>query len=273
MPIESDSSQKAPPLVEVRNLHKSFEEKPVLTGLDVAFQEKKTTVVLGPSGCGKSVLLKHLIGLLRPDSGEVYFDGRRIDTIPEKRMTPLRRQFGFLFQMGALFDSLDVRGNIEFPLREAGIDDARERDHRVQEVLAMVGLESTIDMMPADLSGGQRKRIALARSIVLKPRAILYDEPTTGLDPIRSDVINELILKLQRELDATSIVVTHDLTSAFKVADHMILMLGGKVVLEGTPDRFEHPEDPEVRRFMEGRASDEDLRAIRPSEPLIEVNT
>ena len=273
MPTEPDNSKKTSPLVEVRNLYKAFGENEVLKGVNVAFEAKKTTVVLGPSGCGKSVLLKHLIGLLRPDSGEVYFDGARVDTIPEKKMTPLRRQFGFLFQMGALFDSLDVRGNIEFPLREAGVEDAAERQRRVEEVLAMVGLESTIGMMPADLSGGQRKRIALARSIVLKPRAILYDEPTTGLDPIRSDVINELILKLQRELDATSIVVTHDLTSAFKVADHMILMLGGRVVLEGPPDRFEAPEDPEVRRFMEGRASDEELRAIRPRPSLIEVNT
>ena len=130
MPIEPDSSQKAPPLVEVRNLFKSFDEKPVLQGIDASFQAKKTTVVLGPSGCGKSVLLKHLIGLLRPDSGEVYFDGTRVDTIPEKHMTKLRRQFGFLFQMGALFDSLDVRGNIEFPLREADVHSAEERDHR-----------------------------------------------------------------------------------------------------------------------------------------------
>lgn len=261
------------PLVSVSGLKKSFGSKHVLRGIDLDFPPHRTTVVLGPSGCGKSVLLKHLVGLLRPDSGTVHFDGRRIDTMPEREMTPIRRQFGFLFQMGALFDSLTVNENIAFPLHESGITDEAECSQRIQEVLAMVGLEECSGMMPADLSGGQRKRIALARSIVLRPRAILYDEPTTGLDPIRSDVINELILKLQRELDATSIVVTHDLTSAFKVADHMILMLGGKVVLEGTPDRFEHPEDPEVRRFMEGRASDEDLRAIRPSEPLIEVNT
>ena len=273
MPKQPDNSQTPTPLVEVRRLFKSFDEKQVLNGINARFEERKTTVVLGPSGCGKSVLLKHLIGLLRPDSGEVYFDGARVDTIPEKKMTPLRRQFGFLFQMGALFDSLDVRGNIDFPLREAGVEDPTEREERIQDVLAMVGLESTIDMMPADLSGGQRKRVALARSIVLKPRVILYDEPTTGLDPIRSDVINELILKLQRELDATSIVVTHDLTSAFKVADHMILLLGGEVVLEGPPDLFREPENSEVRRFMEGRASDEDLRAIRPQVPLTEVNT
>ncbi len=273
MPTEANIPGSPKALVEVRELRKSFDGNQVLKGISVGFRERRTTVVLGPSGCGKSVLLKHLIGLLRPDSGEVFFDGERVDTIPEKHMTPLRRQFGFLFQMGALFDSFDVRGNIEFPLREAGIEDPAERERRVQEVLAMVGLESTISMMPADLSGGQRKRIALARSIVLRPRVILYDEPTTGLDPIRSDVINELILKLQQQLSATSIVVTHDLTSAFKVADHMVLLLGGRVVMEGPPEAFRDPEEPEIRRFMEGRASEEELRAIRTSNPPIEVHT
>lgn len=165
--------------------------------------------------------------------------------------------------MGALFDSLNVAENIEFPLIEAGISDAAERKQRSHEVLAMVGLEQTATMMPADLSGGQRKRIALARSIVLRPRVILYDEPTTGLDPIRSDVINELILKLQSELEATSIVVTHDLASAFRVADYMVLMLDGKIVMQGHPDDFKDPDDPEVARFMQGRASEKELQAIR----------
>ena len=250
-------------LVRVHDLHKSFGGKQILKGLSVEFAPHRTTVVLGPSGCGKSVMLKHLVGLLRPDSGEVFFDDHRIDTMPETRMTPIRRQFGFLFQMGALFDSLNVRMNIEFPLTESGITDPDERERRVREVLAMVGLADTEEMMPADLSGGQRKRIALARSIVLRPRVILYDEPTTGLDPIRSDVINELILKLQNELKATSIVVTHDLTSAFKVADHMLLMLDGKIVMQGPPSAFKNPENPEVARFMQGRASEEELAAIR----------
>ena len=253
------------PLVQVEGLHKSFDETPVLKGIDLAFAPHRTTVVLGPSGCGKSVLLKHLVGLLRPDQGEVRFDGERIDTLPEREFTRIRRQFGFLFQMGALFDSLKVSENIEFPLREAGIADPDERHERIREVLSMVGLEACMSMMPADLSGGQRKRIALARSIVLRPRVVLYDEPTTGLDPIRSDVINELILKLQHELEATSIVVTHDLTSAFKVADHMVLMLDGRIVMEGPPERFRAPEDPEIARFMQGRASDQELAAIRES--------
>ncbi|HAW94876.1 MAG TPA: ABC transporter ATP-binding protein [Phycisphaerales bacterium] len=262
----TDLQNNRPPgrsLVRAHDLRKSFNGKEILKGLSVEFAPHRTTVVLGPSGCGKSVMLKHLVGLLRPDSGEVHFDDVRIDTMPEKRMTPIRRQFGFLFQMGALFDSLNVRMNIEFPLVESGVTDPEERRQRVREVLSMVGLTDTEEMMPADLSGGQRKRIALARSIVLRPRVILYDEPTTGLDPIRSDVINELILKLQRELEATSIVVTHDLTSAFKVADHMLLMLDGKIVMQGPPSAFKNPENPEVARFMQGRASDEDLAAIR----------
>lgn len=250
-------------LVRVEGLHKSFGSKAVLKGIDISFAPRQTTVVLGPSGCGKSVLLKHLVGLLRPDRGSVHFDGRRIDTVPEREFTPIRRQFGFLFQMGALFDSLTVQQNIVFPLNETGVHDPATCRERAREVLAMVGLEECLDMMPADLSGGQRKRIALARSIVLRPRVILYDEPTTGLDPIRSDVINELILKLQQELEATSIVVTHDLTSAFKVADHMVLMLDGHVVMEGAPERFRNPEDPEIARFMQGRASEQELAAIR----------
>lgn len=252
-------------LVRVEGLYKSFGDKPVLKGIDIGFAPHKTTVVLGPSGCGKSVLLKHLVGLLRPDRGEVWFDGKRIDTTPEREFTSIRRQFGFLFQMGALFDSLNVKENIAFPLHESGIHDPQECLERTKQVLAMVGLEECLDMMPADLSGGQRKRIALARSIVLQPRVMLYDEPTTGLDPIRSDVINELILKLQQELEATSIVVTHDLTSAFKVADYMVLMLDGHIVMEGVPELFRNPEDPEIARFMQGRASSQELAAIRNS--------
>ena len=184
--------------------------------------------------------------------------------MPETKMTSIRRQFGFLFQMGALFDSLNVRMNIEFPLVESGVSDPDQRQRASSgRSSRWSGCADTEDMMPADLSGGQRKRIALARSIVLRPRVILYDEPTTGLDPIRSDVINELILKLQNELQATSIVVTHDLTSAFKVADHMLLMLDGRIVMQGPPSAFKNPDNPEVARFMQGRASDEELAAIR----------
>ena len=244
------------PLVQVEGLHKSFDETPVLKGIDLAFAPHRTTVVLGPSGCGKSVLLKHLVGLLRPDQGEVRFDGERIDTLPEREFTRIRRQFGFLFQMGALFDSLKVSENIEFPLREAGIADPDERHERIREVLSMVGLEACMSMMPADLSGGQRKRIALARSIVLRPRVVLYDEPTTGLDPIRANVINDLIVRLQRDLNISSIVVTHDLDSTFQVGDRMVLLHHGVCHLEGTPEVFRTTDDPIARNFLEGRDSD-----------------
>lgn len=251
------------PIVRVEHLRRQFGQKLVLRDISLKFMPHRTTVVLGPSGCGKSVLLKHLVGLLRPQSGSVYFENQRIDTLSERALTPIRRQFGFLFQMGALFDSMSVEQNISFPLEEAGITNAEEQTSRINNVLSMVGLADAREMMPADLSGGQRKRIALARSIVLHPRVMLYDEPTTGLDPIRSDIINELILKLQHELDVTSIVVTHDLTSAFKVADHMVLMLEGQILMQGPPDLFREPTDPEIARFMQGKASKDELAAIR----------
>ncbi|MFZ9915313.1 MAG: ABC transporter ATP-binding protein [Phycisphaerales bacterium] len=249
--------------VRVEGLIKSFGRKRVLHGVTLAFPRGMTTVVLGPSGCGKSVMLKHLVGLLRPDRGEVYFEGERIDRLSERRLGPIRRQFGFLFQQGALFDSMTVGENVAFPLRELHGGPPYDEDAQVRRVLRLVGLEQTIDQSPNELSGGQQKRVALARAIVLRPKVVLYDEPTTGLDPIRSDVINELILKLQRELLVTSIVVTHDLTSAFKVADHMVMMHEGSVVLEGTPDEFRRTDHSVVRRFLRGEASEDELRAIR----------
>jgi phospholipid/cholesterol/gamma-HCH transport system ATP-binding protein len=169
--------------------------------------------------------------------------------------------------MGALFDSMSVRENVRFPLRESGRPREDGGDARIRQVLQMVGLEEAIDKMPAELSGGQQKRVALARAIVLEPEVILYDEPTTGLDPIRSDVINELILKLGRQLDVTSIVVTHDLASAFKVADRMVMLHEGLVRLEGSPEDFRRSDDPVVRRFLRGEASDEELAAIRATTP------
>lgn len=268
------SHQPAPPppaaplpsadaIVRVQDLEKRFERQLVLRGLTLDFPRGKTTVVLGPSGCGKSVLLKHLVGLLKPDRGRVYFEDQRVDTLLEHQLGPIRRRFGFLFQQGALFDSMSVRENVRFPLREANVAEDEWSEQRVRQVLRMVGLEEAIDKMPAELSGGQQKRVALARAIVLEPQVILYDEPTTGLDPIRSDVINELILKLACQLDVTSIVVTHDLASAFKVADRMVMLYEGRVVLEGTPDEFRKSDDPIVRRFLRGEASDEELAAIR----------
>lgn len=264
-PLNPDAGERPRELsaVRVEDLHKSFGRQPVLRGVTLAFPPGKTTVILGPSGCGKSVLLKHLVGLLRPDRGQVWFGSTRIDTLSEPALVPVRRRFGFLFQQGALFDSMSVRQNILFPLREAGhpVDDAANA--RVEQVLGMVGLAEAVDKYPAELSGGMQKRAALARAIVLEPEVILYDEPTTGLDPIRSDVINELILKLSQAMQMTSIVVTHDLASARKVADRMVMLDQGQVVLEDEPERFLASTNPAVERFLKGEASEDELAAIR----------
>jgi len=260
---EAKHSSNSQAVVRLIDLHKSFGRLHVLRGITLDFPTGKTTVVLGPSGCGKSVMLKHIVALLRPDQGEAWFENTRIDTLGEARLVPIRRQFGFLFQQGALFDSMSVRQNIEFPLLEHTTLTPEHRLERVKEVLNMVGLEETLDKMPSDLSGGQRKRVALARAIVLRPKVILYDEPTTGLDPIRADVINELILKLQQELRVTSIVVTHDLASAFKVADLTVMLYEGKVVFRGTPDELRRSDEPIVQRFLKGEADEKDLAGIR----------
>ncbi len=249
--------------VRVEGLCKSFGRLRVLKDITLSFPRGKTTVVLGPSGCGKSVLLKHLIGLLHPEKGKVFFERERIDTLTERTLAPIRRQFGFLFQQGALFDSMNVYENVAFPLRELEGKSPYDEEARVRRVLRLVGLESSMFQQPSELSGGQQKRVALARAVVLEPQIVLYDEPTTGLDPIRADVINELILKLKQELHVTSIVVTHDLISAFKVADHMVMLHEGHVVLAGTPDLFRASTDPIVGRFLRGEASDDELRAIR----------
>ena len=254
-----------PGLADMRvvNLWKRFVRNEVLKGVSLEFPKGAITVVMGPSGCGKSVLLKHLVGLLRPDRGEVWFAHTRIDNMPERELGIVRRQIGFLFQQSALFDSLTVRENIAFPLREHGLDEEDRIEERVMRVLGLVGLSETRDQMPSELSGGQRKRVALARAVVLEPRVVLYDEPTTGLDPIRAEVINELILKLADAMGITTIVVTHDLVSAFRVADRMVLLDEGRVVLQGTPQEFRDTSNPVVGQFLRGEVSAEELAKIR----------
>jgi len=250
--------------VRLVNVTKRFGRQQVLTKVSLDFVRGRTTVVLGPSGCGKSVMLKHIIGLIKPSSGQVWYEQTRLDALSEARLGPIRQQFGVLFQHGALFDSLSVGQNVAFPLVEHTDLDREQRRLRVRQVLRLVGLSDAEEKLPAELSGGQQKRVALARAIVLRPKVILYDEPTTGLDPIRADVINELILKLRRELNATSIVVTHDLTSAFKVADEMVMLYDGKILLRGLPDAFRASDAPLVRRFLQGEATPEELAEIRP---------
>lgn len=249
-------------LIELKHVSKAFDRLVVLNDFSLSIEEGTSLVVIGASGTGKSVLLKHMVGLLKPDSGEVWFDGQRIDQLKEPDLVPIRQQFGFLFQMGALFDSLTVAENIAFPLREHTDKSPEEIEQIVAEKLRLVGLPDVGDKMPSQLSGGQKKRVALARSIALGPRVILYDEPTTGLDPIRSDVINELILKLQRELQVTSITVTHDMNSAFKIADRIVMLADGKIVFDGTPDDIRRSEDPVVKRFVLGEAGEDELAGL-----------
>lgn len=246
-------------IIELVDVHKRFGALRVLHGINLKIERGKTHVIIGASGTGKSVLLKHIIGLLKPDEGAVFFQGQRVDRLPDRALTPIRRQFGFLFQLSALFDSMTVGQNVGFPLTQQTRKSRREIDAIVGSKLGMVGLDGLQDKMPAELSGGQKKRVALARAIALDPAVILYDEPTTGLDPIRADVINELILKLQRELGVTGIVVTHDMPSVYKVADRVIMLYEGRVHFEGTCDEIRSSGDEQVRRFIEGRAAAADL--------------
>ena len=243
---------EAPPIYELEDVWKSFDGRPVLKGVDLKIATGETLVVMGPSGCGKSVMLKHLVGLLKPDRGRIRFHGEPIEALDERRLVPIRRRIGFLFQQAALFDSLTVRENLAFPLLETG-QAGPDTDERIRSCLARVGLEDTMEHMPSELSGGMRKRVGLARAIVLEPELVLYDEPTTGLDPIRANVINDLIVRLQRDLSITSVVVTHDLDSAFQVADRMVLLHEGRVRIQGTPDELRTSEDPVLRSFLEGR--------------------
>jgi phospholipid/cholesterol/gamma-HCH transport system ATP-binding protein len=253
-------------VLEVKNLTKNFGSKLVLNNISLSIEKGKTTVVIGPSGCGKTVFIKHLIVLLRPSSGEVYFKKKRIDNIEESELNKIRTHYGFLFQGGALFDSLSVSENIIFPIRQHfKVTDWGQVEELVKSKLAMVGLDGFQNYYPADLSGGQRKRVALARAIALNPEIILYDEPTTGLDPIRSDIINELILKLQRELGVTTVVVTHNMASAYKVADRIIMLHNGKIIADGDVDHIRNHPHPAVQQFIHGQVSEDDLAVLRMS--------
>jgi len=250
-------------ILELRNVRKSFGTLQVLRGVNLKIWRGQTVVIVGESGAGKSVLLKLMIGLLRPDSGEIFFKGTRIDNLPERKLIEFRRRMGFVFQMGALFDSLTAGENVAFPLREHTDYDEETISRIVKEKLKLVGLEDVEHKRPSELSGGQRKRVALARALALDPEVIFFDEPTTGLDPMRADVINELILKLKTELRVTAVVVTHDMTSAFKIADRIVMLWQGDFIADAPPEQFRHASDERVRMFVEGRASQDDLAALR----------
>lgn len=250
-------------MIRLVDVYKSFGQLHVLRGVSLELKKGTVTVVIGPSGTGKSVLLKHIAGLLQPDRGEVWFDGRRVDGADEEELVDIRQKIGFLFQMGALFDSMNVEQNVCFPLVEHTKMTKEQMRDRCARVLGMVGLSGIEKKMPADLSGGQKKRVALARAVVLEPELVLYDEPTTGLDPVRSDVINELILSLTKRLGITGLVVTHDMASANKIADRMVMLYDGKLIADGTPEAFRTTNNEVVQRFIRGEADQHDLDLIR----------
>lgn len=239
-------------MIEIINLCKSFNGHKVLDNLNLNIDTGETTVIIGRSGCGKSVLLKHIIGLLKPDCGQVIIDGKDVTKMDEKELSALRLKFGMLFQGAALFDSLSVFENVGFNLIEHTSSSKDEITKAVKESLALVGLRGIEDKKPAELSGGMRKRVGLARAICMRPKILLYDEPTTGIDPIMGDAINELIVELHNKLKITGIAVTHDMTSAYKIADRIAMMYNGKIIINGTPDEIKAAKDPIVRQFITG---------------------
>jgi len=241
-------------MIEIINLSKSFTSTKVLDNLNLIINSGEVIVIIGRSGCGKSVLLKHIIGLIKPDMGQVIIDGNDMTRLEEYEMDKLRLSFGMLFQGAALFDSMTVGENVGFKLREhTDISDSEIRK-KVADALELVGLKGIENLMPSELSGGMKKRVGLARAICNNPKIILYDEPTTGLDPIMADAINDLIIDLNNKLNVTSIVVTHDMVSAFKIADRIAMLYKGNIITIGTPDEIKNAKDPIVKQFITGAA-------------------
>ncbi len=248
----SSANRKVQNMIRINNLHKSFVGNRVLRGVNLEIKEEKTITIIGGSGCGKSVLLKHIVGLLKPEVGEIEIDGQEITRLGMEELAEVQKKFGMLFQGAALFDSLTVGENISFGLRMLTDLDEKEIKRRVSEKLPLVGLEGIEQLMPAELSGGMKKRVALARAIAMNPKYILYDEPSTGLDPIMADVINNLILNLQKKLKITSIVVTHDMVSAYKVSDRIAMLYQGRIEEIGTPEEIKETKNSVVRQFITG---------------------
>lgn len=238
--------------VELIDVHKSFGDFKVHKGINLTVKANGITVILGPSGTGKSVLLKQMMGLLKPDSGQIIVDGVDIASAPKSDLRAVRKKFGMLFQNAALFDSMSVMENVAFPLCEHTDMKRSEIEEIVIQKLKLVGLKNAERKMPSELSGGMRKRVGLARAIALEPEIILYDEPTTGLDPIMKDVVDNLIYETQQQLDITSVVISHDIDSATKIADHMAMLYDGKTILYGTVSDFRHTDNPYVTQFLSG---------------------
>ena len=241
------------PKIRVEDVHKSFQGKVVLDGIDFSVAKGQSLVIVGPSGTGKSVLLKHLIGLIRPDSGKLFVDGRDFWALSELERTAVRKKFGMSFQEGALFDSMSVFDNVAFPLRRSGKPPSKVRE-RVRECLSLVHLPNVEGKRPSELSGGMRRRVGFARAIAHEPEILLFDEPNTGLDPIMTDVIDEVILELKDKLDVTIVTITHHMESARKIGDRVALLAGGRLLYEASPEEFLRSEEPAVRQFVQGSA-------------------
>jgi phospholipid/cholesterol/gamma-HCH transport system ATP-binding protein len=236
--------------IELKNLHKSFGEQTVLDGIELTVESGETVSVLGRSGTGKSVLLKLLIGLQKPDSGSISIDGHEITGLDTRELNEVRKNIGFLFQEGALYDSMTIEQNVEFPLKRHTTQSPEERKKRVKELLESVGLSSDFAKLPGEISGGMKKRVGLARALALDPKLIMFDEPTSGLDPISSAEIGELILDLKKKRKITSVVVTHDMHSAKHISDRLVVLDGGRIVAEGTYDDLEKSNHPVVKGFL-----------------------
>jgi phospholipid/cholesterol/gamma-HCH transport system ATP-binding protein len=239
-------------VIEFQDLYKAFDGNPVLQGLSLKVRDGETVIIIGYSGSGKSVALKHIVGLLHPDAGDVIVDGHAVSTLDRDGLTALRQGIGYVFQFAALFDSMTVSENLALGLRRRGLGDD-EIEERIREALALVDLSGTGDRMPAELSGGMRKRVGIARAIALRPRYILYDEPTTGLDPVTSAVIDRLMVRTREHLGVSGVVVTHDMRSAYTVGDRIAMLYEGRIRQVGSVAEIQETEDPVVRQFIEGR--------------------
>lgn len=250
-------------MIELKGIHKAFGPKKVLTGFSLVVPDGETMVIIGYSGTGKSVAIKHIVGLLDPDEGEVWVDGLRVDTLKRKDLYQLRRKIGYVFQFAALFDSMNIGENVAMGLRKQGELSEKDIQIRVNEALDLVDLPEVNDRMPSELSGGMRKRVGLARAIALRPKYILYDEPTTGLDPVTAATIDQLMIRMREQLGVTGIVITHDMRSAYSVGTRIAMLYEGQIRAVGTVDEIQHSTDPIVRQFIEGRPT------LEGSAPLI----
>ncbi|MBI5755998.1 MAG: ABC transporter ATP-binding protein [Nitrospirae bacterium] len=239
-------------MIDIINLHKSFNSNHVLRGVNLRIERGETMVVIGGSGSGKSVLIKHIIGLLTPDEGSVVIDGVDISRLGERELNEFRKKYGMLFQGAALFDSLTVWENVGFALVQHTTLSKEEIREKAEKKLEMVGLKGIEDLMPSELSGGMRKRVGLARAIAMEPEILLYDEPTTGLDPIMADAINNLIVEMKKKINITAVAITHDMTSAYKIGDRIAMLYEGKILEAGTPDEIKLSENLAVRQFITG---------------------